>query len=161
MFFLRILILFGFCSLAFANHTTEPKTEPNQVYNHSSQLTVENINKATELFRDPTKMSGNFRQVLKALKPKTATDASTEGAIVPQIKLIGKVFVPKTSGTFAFANNASSIVLEIDGQVVYLKEGAMSSIIKKEHLITINVEEISQYYVKLIVQPGNETLILH
>lgn len=158
MYFLRIFILFGFCSLAYAEH----KTEPNQVYNRSSQLTVDNINKVTELFRDPTKLSGNFRQVLKDLKPKTATDASTTGAIVPQIKLIGKVFEPKISTVLALSDiNLSSVVLDIEGQVLHLKEGAMSSVVKQEHLISIRVEEITQNYVKLNIQPGNETMILH
>lgn len=158
MFFLPFILLLSLCSMALADH----KTEPNQVYNPSSQLTVENLNKATEILRDPTKMSGNFRQALKKLKPSTPANENSDGPKVPDIKLLGKIYVPKTLNNLAIpSSKVSSVSLSIDKQTIYLKEGAMSSVIKKEHLITVHVEEITQHYVKLTIQPNNETLILH
>lgn len=186
MSLLCFFLLFGWNAVAAAEHLNEP----NQVYSRSSQLSVQNINNAVEVLRDPnkviaektteffgekpsdaqnitqpvrdpTQMSGSFRQALRSYAPRTPStnDAGTQ-VIVPTITLAGKVYVPPSLNNLK-RDERSSVALSIDDTIVHLKEGDTSSIIKKEHLITIIVEHISEHAVQIKLQPSNETLILH
>lgn len=186
MFLLCFILLFGWNAVANAEHLSEP----NNIYSPSSQSKVQNINKAVEVLRDPgkviaektaeffsenasdeepsmpamrdpTQMSGSFRQALRSYAPKT-TQTNDAGAqvIVPTITLAGKVYVPPSPDPFN-QSERSSVALSIDNTIVHLKEGDASSIIKNEHLITIFVERISEHAVHVKLQPSNETLILH
>lgn len=188
MFLLCFLVLFGWHTTAFAEHLTEP----NQVYNRSSQLTVQNINKTVEVLRDPgkvikekaaeifsentgqstpakqpqlrdpTQMGPTFRQALRSYSPKTTNvnNNAQNQPIVPTITLAGKVYVPPVPMGQKQLEH-SSVALKIDGQILHLKEGDSSSVIKKEHLITVTVESISQYAVQIKLLPSGETLFLH
>jgi len=196
MFLLRVLLLLAYTSFSVAEHLSEP----NMVYNKSSQLTVDNINKTIEIIRDPTQvigasmgnvsvkslknaipdlssltnrkpqplrdpteMSGNFRQALNSYKPKTTTtDSDTESNAVPTIELIGKVFIPVDPLSMDQQyQDRSSVVLNINEKAVHLKEGARSSIVIQEHIVTVSVEEITKQYVKIRLSPSNETLLLY
>jgi len=197
MFFLRLLILFSFSSLALAEHLSQP----NKVYNKASQLTVDNLNKTTEMLRDPTKvigasmgnisitglkealpnmprlsggkdeqvlhdptqMSGNFRQALKSYSPQVPVASSGSSSnSVPIINLIGKVYIStERLATEQSKQEKSSVVLDIDEKTIHLREGDKSSVIIKEHIVTVLVEEITKQYVKIRITPSNETLLLH
>lgn len=190
MVFLRYFFIFCFSSSLFAEHLEQQ----NQVYNQNSKLTVDNINKAvealrnpmavvtknasmapvgnlpdiTEAMRDPTLMSGNFRQALQGYSAKgTGGTSSSKGPVVPTIAVLGKVFIPKDS----FLDQArlsetgqlsvSSVALSFDSSTLHLKEGDTSSIIKNEHVISLKVIEIARDYVKVSLSPSNEVLFLH
>ncbi len=195
MIYLRLLLFFCLSFSCFA----EQKGENNLVYNRASQLTVDNINRASEIlrdpgkiltevlnntstaeaavnpagrqsqFRDPTQLSGTFRQALQAFQTKPdQREASDEERVTPDIELVAKVYIPKTAGEFIRsaidnqnASDASSIALKIDEDIVHLREGDMSSIIKNDYIFTLQIVEIAQHHVKLTLQPGNESLILH
>ena len=197
MFYLRLFILLSYTSVGIAEHISEP----NMVYNKSSQLTVDKLNKTTEIFRDPTKvvgasmgdisidglknalpslprlpsqqatqplhdptqMSGNFRQALRSYTPSvTNTGTSSESNVVPLIELMGKVYMPVDRQADKTGNNdVSSVVLSINEKTFFLKEGAKSSVIIREHIITVSVEEIAENYVRIKLSPSNETLLLH
>ena len=189
-----LLFLLSFSSLSVAEHLSEP----NMVYNKSSQLTVGNINKTIEVIRDPSKviaaslgggiaesmksaipslssktsaeplhdptqMSGNFRQMLESYSPKNpVASTGSESNVVPLIDLLGKIFIPFDPLIDSQEQQEkSSVVLNVNEKTVHLQEGAKSSIVIQEHIITVSVEEITKHYVKIKLTPSNETLLLH
>jgi len=192
MVFLRYLFIFCFSASLFAEHLEQP----NQVYNQNSKLTVNNINQAvevlrnpmavvtknasmapvgdlsgiTEAMRDPTLMSGNFRQALQGYRAnsKGSSTGASKGPVVPAVALIGKVFIPVTSEVELFSLRpsskplpVSSVALSFGGSTLHLKEGDTSSMIKNEHVTTLKVIEIARDFVKVSLSPNNEELILH
>ncbi len=155
------------------------------LYNRSSQLSVKNINKATTVLRDPvaaishknettdtlkdpTQINENFRQALKNSRGGGSTQATDNNTLnFPTIRLLGKIYHPKSAREILthkktiVPEQQSSIVLQVDDEVVHLHEGDSSSVIKNNQLYTIEVEEITPYSVKLILKPSKETLVLH
>jgi len=184
-FFLCGLAIALSAGAALAEDVQQPAVN-NQLYSRSSKLSVDNINKATTVLRDPvaaikntgetkqpplkdpTKINQNFLQALKHSRGKgTASQTDQQSVNFPTIRLLGKVYHPKTAREILKQNKPlntdeqSSIVLQIDGDVVHLHEGDSSSVIKNNQLYTIEVEEITPYSVTLILQPAQETLVLH
>lgn len=182
-FKLSLLLLALSVSTAFAEE--QKKAANNQVYSKSSASTVEKLNKATdslrnpgkilkkiaigddeeeqdeksdaeeEILRDPTQMSGNFRQALKNVRP--TTDGSTNGKDagfpeMPDISLAAKIMGRK---------NTASVILKVNKRNFNISEGKSASFIDSKHrLIRIRVDEIRRNYVKIFVLPHGEELIL-
>jgi|GEM_PF-1800486 len=174
-------------SAALAEEVQKP-AENNMLYNRSSKLSVDNLNKAVTVLRDPmaaikktnekqpalpalkdpTQINQNFRQALKNSRGTGVTQENNEQALnFPAIRLLGKVYAPKTARELLKRDKAfdidkqSSIVLQIDGDVVYLHEGDSSSVIKNNQLYSVEVEEITPHSVTLILKPTQKTLVFH
>ncbi|WP_198243001.1 hypothetical protein [methane-oxidizing endosymbiont of Gigantopelta aegis] len=184
-FFLGWLIATSL-TVAWAEET-QKKAENNMLYSRSSKLSVDNINKATTVLRDPvaaikktdekkqppplkdpTQINQNFLQALKNSRGKSTSAQTDQQALnFPAIRLLGKIYHPKTARQLLIQGKAhptdeqSSIVLQIDGDVVHLHEGDSSSVIKNNQLYTIEVEAITPNSVTLILNPAHETLVLH
>lgn len=102
---------------------------------------------------DPTRMNQNFRE---ALTRKSGTVANGPGPAaatgLPKITLLASV-----SGGL---NNSSSAVLDINGKAQMVRAGDEITVIQNNQVMTIQVIEIQQKYVKVTVLPSKEKLIL-
>lgn len=150
-----------FIGLAFAIPAlAEPISEANQVYSASSQLRAESLNKAVEILRDPTAMSRNFRQALRALPKADAPPPSASVAVkeelddlgLPDIELVAKVFSEY---------KPPSIVLKVSDKYHDFEEGEQMSQVIDNHLVTMHVQEISKHTVRLLIMPVNKILIFN
>ncbi len=181
---LLILLLWTSCFSAQAEDVQKP-AKNNMLYNRSSQLSVKNINKATtvlrdpvaairhknettETLKDPTQINENFRQALKNSRVGGSAQTTDNNTLnFPTIRLLGKVYRPKTAHEIlthkktVAPGQQSSIVLQVDDEVVHLHEGDSSSVIKNNQLYIIEVKAITPYSVKLLLKPSQETLVLH
>jgi len=149
-------IFFGFCSQVFADHEQKP-APGNQVYTQNSSLTVKNLNKAVEVLRDPTAMSGNFRQALRGLPDssvdqKGSGEAKTAELGLPDIELVGKVFSE---------NNPPSVVFKSNDKYYHFEEGDQISRVINHQVVTFHVKEISKHTVRVLVMPFNKSLIFN
>ncbi len=159
MFFLPFLLFF-FTFTVSAEHV---QTEVTQIEQEKPQLTKENILQKTEILRDPTQMSVNFRQALESYQPADGV-LSGGGKVVnlPIVKLIGKVLAPEPrEGEESDERERSVVALEFNGTIVHLREHDKNSIIKDNQLFTLVVDEITPHYVQVRLLPVNETLLLH
>lgn len=151
MKYLSILLFFCTVSLAFAEHTEQK----NQVYNAQSQLTVENINQAVQVLRNPTLMSGNFRQALKNIKPNIQTisesSSDNEEDDMPFIQLVAKVIAK---------DKPSTIVLMVNDHSLHLTEGNTASQLVNRKIVNIRVDEITDSYVKIYLLPFKQVMVL-
>lgn len=150
------LILYLVCisPSVYAEHTDKK----NQVYNAHSQLTVDKINKAVEVLRNPTVMSGNFRQALQNLSPRVpeAFAATTSPDIddqkdMPFISLIGKVISK---------DKPSSVVLRINDHSVHMTEGGTSSQLVNRKIVNIRVDKVTEDAVTIFLSPFKQTMVL-
>ena len=154
MYAFRILVLTVFAPLTMAVEHNNPK---NAVYSEQSQLTVDNINKAVDVIRDPTQMSMNFKQALKNIAPTQATTVlpeTTSSASVqtlPKIELVGKVLCRRKAGT---------AVIRVDDRPFHVAQGRRLSMFHDGALWTIRVDEVTANHVKLFLVERNEVLIL-
>ncbi|MBE0469704.1 MAG: hypothetical protein IBX55_09395 [Methyloprofundus sp.] len=153
-----VFLLLGFCSLAFAEHEQERALD-NQVYSKNSALTVDNLNKAAEFLRDPTAMSGNFRQALRGLSendapaPSSGTvTAKTPDLGLPDIAMVGKVFSE---------NKPATVVFKVNGKYHHFQEGDQITQVIDHQLVTFHVQEIKKQGVRLLVMPFNKILIFN
>lgn len=164
MFFLPMVLFF--CSFAvLAEHV---QSEVAQIEQEKPQLTKENILQKTEVLRDPTQMSVNFRQALETYQPAANTTPG-KTVVMPMIRLIAKVLAKPTKVAVRLENgeteyieqNHSLVALEFNGNIVHLKEQDKTSVIKDNQLFTLVVDEITASYVQVRLLPVNETLLLH
>ena len=155
MKYLSILLFFCTVSSAFAEHTEQK----NQVYNQKSQLSVENINQAVQILRNPTLMSGNFRQALKNIKPgvPTASAASPfsnddgEENDMPFIELVAKVISTE---------KPSTVVLRVNDHTLHLTKGNTASQLVNRKIVNIRIDEITDTYVKIFISPFGQEMVL-
>ena len=147
------LLLGGYCSLGFAVDTL-PK---NQVYNASSQTKVAALNKVTEVLRDPTAMSENFRKALRNLPANSPVQSGTDQRELkdlglPEIEMVGKIFSE---------NAPATVVLKANGKYHHFEEGDQISRVINDQVVTLHVQEISKHNVRLLIMPFNKTLIFN
>jgi len=130
--------------------------EENQVYNEHSQLTVENINKAVEILRDPTLMNDNFRKALNRLPNNNQQaviekDVDENGELLlPDIEMVGKVISKE---------GASTVVFKAKGKYYHFEEGESLTKVVDHKVVTFKVLEISKHTVRVLVMPFNKILI--
>jgi len=141
------LFLYGFSVLLHA--------EENQVYNKSSQLTAENINKAIEVLRDPTVMNDNFRKALGNLSSAPSVDgvkkpSSNGELLLPDIEMVGKVISKE---------GASTVVFKANDKYYHFEEGESLTKVVDHKVMTFKVLEISKHSVRVLVMPFNKVLI--
>jgi hypothetical protein len=170
------------CFSARAEDLQKP-AENNMLYNRSSQLSVKKINQAVEVLRDPvtaiknklqslkdpTRVNENFYQAMKKSQRGTSTtsDNAKQSTPLPTIRLLGKVYYPKNPEELLSQQpasrpvNRSSVILQIDSDVIPLHEGDSSTYIKDNRVYTLEVESITPYSVHLILNPGQQQLVLH
>jgi len=150
-------LLLGFSAFSFAEQVQE-RAPNNMVYNKGSGLAVDNINKVVDILRDPTAMSGNFRQALRRLpnnQPVSeigVTPADPEEFGLPKVEIVGRVYSE---------NKPSSVVLRANGKSYYFEEGDQVTQVIDNQLITYHVQEISEHSIRLLVMPFNKILIFN
>jgi len=149
-----IVLLFCCVPSAFAEHTEQK----NQVYNAQSQLTVDNINQVVDVLRNPTVMSGNFRQALKNIAPGISTaTASTSGSNndeendLPFIELVAKVVTPDKPAT---------VVLRVNDHTLHLTEGSTASQMVNRKIVNIRVDKITENNVTIFLSPFDQVMVL-
>lgn len=179
MFFLKF---FGLLLLSFVLHAEQPaapvpptpKSDLEvQVYTKESTDNIAALNKAAEVLsdpvkafsareadkkelpRDPTQMSGNFRQALKNI-PASSSNSTNPNAPnnkpsrnIPAIELAAKIM-----------GKNKSVMLRIKDRVIQVAEGGRVTLIENQQVITIRVEKIDTTQVRILVSPHNEHLIL-
>jgi len=139
------------CQLAVA----QGESQENRVYTGQSKLTVDNINNAVEVLRDPTVMSANFRKALSNLpgNSEDAAQASTTKALgLPDIELVAKVLG---------GGELNSVVFKANDKYFHFEEGDQISKVINKQVVTLHVQEISKHTVRLLVMPFNKTLIFN
>lgn len=154
---MRLLLVLLFCFFSFLV-SAEHSEKRNQVYNTHSQLTTGNINNVIEVLRNPTLMSGNFRQALKNLTPKipeafaaTSSPDIDDEDDMPFITLVGKVIAK---------NKRSSVVLKVNDHSVHLTEGDTSSQMVNRKIVNIRVDKITEDAVTIFLSPFQQTMVL-
>lgn len=159
-------------------------TDDVKIYTKQSGEAVDTLNKATEVLRDPTKalplpevgktvdkvlysvtdkkelprdptqMSGNFRQALKNMPTSGANNANPNAQnaappAIPPIELAAKIL-----------GKNKSVMLKINTRIVQIAEGGRVSLFENQRVITVRVDKIDKNQVKISVLPVNEQLIL-
>lgn len=116
---------------------------------------LDNVTERKELPRDPTQMSGNFRQALKNLNAGSGANPNSNAAknnpasAMPAIELAAKIM-----------GKNKSVMLRIKDRVIQVAEGGRMSLIENQQVISIQVEKIDPNQVRISVLPYNEHLIL-
>lgn len=156
--------LLGFCSLVFAEQKQVPEqlqegAPGNRVYSKGSGSKVNNINKTVEVLRDPSAMSGNFRQALRGLQGKSPpvtqgvpTAAGAKKFELPEIEIVGRVYSE---------NKPATVVLKANGKYHHFVEGDQLTRVIDDQLVTFHVQEINEHRVRLLVMPFNKILIFN
>ncbi len=149
-----VFLLLVFCTLAFAEDEQQRAPE-NMVYSKGSGLTVENLNKAVEILRDPTVMNDNFRKALSRLpnnQPESVDkDVNKHGELLlPEIEMVGKVISE---------DRPSTVVFKAKGKYFHFEEGESLTKVVDHKVVTFTVVEISKARVRVLVMPFNQTLI--
>jgi hypothetical protein len=106
--------------------------------------------------RDPTQMSGNFRQALKNM-PASNSNGINPNAVnnpaahnIPTLELAAKIM-----------GKHKSVMLKVNNKrIIQIVEGEQFSLVENNQLITIRVEKITKNQIRLLVSPPNEHLIL-
>ncbi len=142
---LMICLIYPFSSLA------EQTKNELTVYTKKSRLTVENLNKTTEILRDPTQASGSFRDALKRIKPSSQQQSPSKQYTLPDLSLNALVAGP---------NRTYSAMLKIDKKVVLVKTGYRLSIVSKKQLYEVVINKITREEIRLTLLPANEQIIL-
>lgn len=152
----RFSILLFFCcaSSVFAEHTEHR----NQIYNEKSALTVDSINKITEVLRNPTVMSGNFREALKRISPSipvvsaaTLNSSSKEEDDMPFIELVAKIIAK---------DKPSTVVLRVNDHTVHLSEGSKVSQLVNRKIVNIRVDKVTENDVTIFLMPFGQAMVL-
>ncbi len=143
------------CCLPVAAEST------NQVYNAKSQLTVENINEAVGILRNPTEMSKNFREAMDQIKRGRFTEDNSSSnneelddeLSVPVIQLIGKVIAK---------DKPAKAVLNVNNRIFHVLEGSRSSLLVNRKIVNIRIDEIAEDHVTIFLDsPFNQSMVLH
>ncbi|WP_341327413.1 hypothetical protein [Methylotuvimicrobium sp. KM2] len=116
-------------------------------------LTRGNIAEATEVLRDPTQMSGNFRQAVKNMAPAQAPSSSAGAARqnFPTIELVAKAMRTEKAGKVVLRVGNSLLHMRLDNSVSIMHNGA---------LLTLRVDEITAEHVHVHLVEFNQSLIL-
>ncbi|MCK4841140.1 MAG: hypothetical protein KAT04_04570 [Methylococcales bacterium] len=151
MKFYFILFLFTFVSSVFAEHT-EAK---NQVYNQQSQSNVDALNNTVEVLRNPTVMSGNFRQALKNIRPNTSTSTTpnSDNKDMPFIELVAKIYSTEK-------DSPSTVVLRVDDHILHLAEGSTASQMINRKIVNIEIQQISKDSVTIFLPTFGLDMVL-
>lgn len=167
-----------------------------QVYTKESAANVEALNNATEVLRDPTKalplpeigkavdkvthtvadkkelprdptqMSGNFRQALKNMGPAPAAAAGTTGntaavasaeKAIPMVELVAKIMGKNKSVLLRLKDRTGQV---FEGGQISLVEDGKISVINNQSVISFRVDKIDENEVRITVLPYNAKLIL-
>lgn len=149
-----IVLLFCYATSVIAEHTEKR----NQVYSAQAQHNADNLNQATEILRNPTIMSGNFRQALKSIKPDMSdVSASTFNSNnnaendMPFIELVAKVLA---------ADKPSTVVLRVNDHTLHLIEGNTASQLVNRKIINIRVDKITDDGVTIFLSPFDQVMFL-
>lgn len=116
---------------------------------------VANINALKQFPRDPTQMSGNFRQALKNMPASHGgatganPNAPAQQNLMPAIELAAKM-----------VGKHKSVLLRVNKRVVQIAEGGQMSWIEGNQLFNIRIEKISKNQVRVRVLPSNDLFIL-
>lgn len=193
MFLLKVfgLLLFSFAIHAEQPASpTPPKsaTDDIQVYTKESGANVESLNKAAELLRDPikaltsnkdekkvadkkelprdpTQMSGNFRQALKNMSPAQTPASGTSGNTaassadkgIPMVELVAKIMGKNKSVLLRLKDRTAQV---FEGGQVSLVEDGRISVIDGHSVVNFRVDKIDAHEVEITVLPYNAKLIL-
>ncbi|WP_431067238.1 hypothetical protein [Methylotuvimicrobium sp.] len=116
-------------------------------------LTRGNIAEATEVLRDPTQMSGNFRQAVKNMAPSQVPSSSAGAARqnFPTIELVAKAMRTEKAGKVVLRVGNSLLHMRLDNSVSIMHNGA---------LLTLRVDEITAEHVHVHLVEFNQSLIL-
>ncbi|MBL6986597.1 MAG: hypothetical protein ISR72_06075 [Methylobacter sp.] len=121
-----------------------------------SKITPSPVNNADKgELKDPTRMNQNFRDALKgvsATTPGAPPGIAVQSSSLPDIKLVASV-----CGMHKDKNHA---MLRINDKTEMVGIGDKITTIKGSKVIEIIVLEIDKGYVKVEVQPANETIFL-
>ena len=104
---------------------------------------------------DPTLMNKNFRDALnlKAGKAGSGTaTAATAAPTLPKITLLASICGAQ--------KNSNSAMLGINGKTEMVRAGDKFSIVENSRVMEVEVMEIHEHYVKVMVLPFNEILII-
>ena len=149
-----IVLLFCYATSVIAEHTEKR----NQVHSAQSQHNVDDINQADVILRNPTIMSGNFRQALKNITPSIpAVSSSTFNSNgdtendMPFIELVAKVLAP---------GKPSTVVLRVNDHTLHLTEGSTVSQLVNRKIVNIRVDKISETYVTIFLSPFEKVMVL-
>lgn len=118
--------------------------------NNGAQAMEHNNN---QLLRDPTQVSGNFRQELKKMSQSSGTAgsaaANAPGNGIPMIEVAAKII-----------GKHKSVLLRVNGHTTLVSEGGQVSLVEKNQVLSFRVDRITQNQVQIFVLPYNEHLIL-
>ena len=103
---------------------------------------------------DPTRMNQSFRDALnrKASKVGNGVGPAVAAAALPKITLLASICGAQ--------KNSNSAMLGINGKTEMVRAGDKFSIIENSRVMEVEVMDIHPHYVKVMVLPFNETLIL-
>lgn len=152
MFYFKLLLFFSVSFSVMAEHENDANS--NQIYTKKSSEKINALNKTTEILRDPTQLSPNFRQALRGITPKgrSASNTKTKKALaLPEIELAGKVLAQ---------SKKPKAMLRINKKIYYVSENSALSFVKNNQVITVKVLKVNKDHVKITVSPHNQTLIL-
>ncbi len=152
MFYIKLFVCFSLSFAVLAEHSGNEQSA--QIYTDSSASKIDKLNKTTEILRDPTKMSPNFRQALNRITPKNTpiNNTKTKQALaLPEIELAGKVLV---------RSKKAKAMLRVNDKIYYVSANSTISFVKDNQVISIKVHEVTKDHVKITVSPHNQTLIL-
>lgn len=164
--FIFLILLFG--ELAQAQQTINDElADPTAMTNslkkglEGTHLSPENkkLNPAvsSEEVSDPTQMNQNFREALNQLKTNSPQKGNAPNAIVkesntPQIVLMANVHRSDA--------NKNQVVLRVDNKSEIVGVGDSITYFQGDNLMKIDVLEITKKYVKVMLVPTNQTLII-
>ncbi len=154
---IRLFYLLIFTTAPFAfGQEADPN---NPVYNRQSQLSVNNINRVVEILRNPTVMSGNFRQALKDIAPTISSASASvispsgeyEENDMPIIALVGKMITP---------DMPPSVVIRVNKSTFHLSEGRSASQLVNNKIVNIRVDKITENNVTIFLSPFEQVMVL-
>ncbi|CCE22175.1 hypothetical protein [Methylotuvimicrobium alcaliphilum] len=151
-FWLGVSMLAAICGSAFGEVAGDDRAPQADVV-RSKALTRGNIAEATEVLRDPTQMSGNFRQAVKNMAPAQAPSSSAGAARqnFPTIELVAKAMRTEKAGKVVLRVGNSLLHMRLDNSVSIMHNGA---------LLTLRIDEITAEHVQVHLLEFNQTLIL-
>jgi hypothetical protein len=104
--------------------------------------------------RDPTQMSGNFKQEFKKVSTNNVASPNAvnnpAARNIPTLELAAKIM-----------GKHKSVMLRVNNKrIIQIVEGEQFSLVENNQLITIRVEKINKNQIRLLISPPNEYLIL-
>ena len=148
----RAIFLLALCMVYQPYALAEHQDNNQSVYSKKSRLNVENLNNATEVIRDPTRISGSFREALNKIKPGNQQPQSSNGQqSLPDLRLNALVAGP---------GQTYSAMLKIEDEVRLVKTGYRLSVMSNKRLYEVVINDITDEELRLTLLPANETITL-